>query len=62
MARTSKEEVKTTGWNLTDLVRYKFLKAGAPYGYAYFANDIAELSLTKAEYDKLTDNGVITKV
>lgn len=62
MARPFKEQEKTAGWNLTDLVRYKFLKAGAPYGYAYFANDIAELSLTKVEYDKLTDLGVITKV
>lgn len=63
MARGKIEEVKpvTPGWSET-ADAYKFLKPGAPFGYAYFVGNVAFLTLTKKDQDELFDNNVITKI
>jgi hypothetical protein len=61
MARTAKTPEK--GWIIeTEKILYKFLKPGAPYGYAYRPGDFAELELTDVEQKLLQDRGIITKV
>jgi hypothetical protein len=61
MARI-KEGEKSVSWNLNDKVTYKWLKAGAPAGFAYRPGDFAELSLTKEQQDLLIKENYITKV
>jgi uncharacterized protein (DUF4415 family) len=43
------------------VVKVKFLKPGAPYGFAYMANEFATLNIDQDVLIKLQEKGIVTR-
>lgn len=43
------------------VIKVKFLKPGAPYGFAYVANEFATLNIDQEMLIKLQEKGIVTR-